>query len=80
VTFTGIAANVRSGTVNFAPAIAATGGTAWFSLEEPPSLTFTVTPVIGGGGAVPEPTSMLLLGTGLLTGARRWRRRNRNTK
>ncbi len=58
VTYSGINLALTSGTVNFAGGIAASGGTAWFSLEEPPSLNITVTPT-------PEPASLLLLGTGL---------------
>jgi hypothetical protein len=68
VSFTGFNAGLTSGTVNFAPAIAANGGTAWFSLEEPPSLNLTVTP------SVPEPGSLILLGTGILALARRLRK------
>jgi len=62
VSFSNIAGNHLSGTVNFLNGgIAAGGGTSWFSLEEPPSLNFTVTP-----SAVPEPTTIVLLATGLL--------------
>jgi len=75
VTFTNIASNGRSGTVNFAPAIAALGGTAWFSLEEPPSLSIVVTPPIA---AVPEPATLTLFASGLVgAGISRWRRRHR---
>jgi PEP-CTERM motif len=69
VTFTNIAANRRSGTVNFGPLIAPLGGTAWFSLEEPPSLD-----IIVGPGQVPEPGTLTLLASGLI-GISRWRRR-----
>jgi hypothetical protein len=66
VTFTNFTAN--AGTVNFAPGIAANGGVAWFSLEEPPTLNIIVTP------RVPEPTTLVLFGTGLLAVARRLRK------
>ncbi len=49
-----------SGTVNFAPGIAANGGTAFFSLEGPVSKSLTV------GPSVPEPASVFLFGSALL--------------
>jgi hypothetical protein len=52
-----ISTDQQSGTVNFlAGGIAPNGGTSWFSLEEPPS-AFPETP---------EPTTFVLLGTGLV--------------
>jgi hypothetical protein len=63
--FTGINAGLTSGTVNFVGGIAA-GAHTWFSLEEPPASLGN----IGGGGvvggAVPEPTPLLLAGMGIL--------------
>lgn len=44
VSFSGINGARTSGTVNFSPAIAANGGTSWFSLEFPPSLNLLVAP------------------------------------
>ena len=49
-----------TGTVVFGASGIADGATAYFSLEGPPSLNLT--PV----GTVPEPASLMLLGTGLL--------------
>ena len=60
VTFSGINGADTAGTVNFAGGIGANGGTAFFSLEGPVDLNLQV------NSAVPEPSSLLLLGTGLL--------------
>ena len=60
-TFSGISGNDDTGTITFAGGIA-DGSTAFFSLEGPVSLTATgVT-----NSSVPEPNSLLLLGTGIL--------------
>ena len=60
VTFSGINGADMAGTVNFAGGIGANGGTSFFSLEGPVDLNLQV------NSAVPEPSSLLLLGTGLL--------------
>jgi hypothetical protein len=59
--FNNIAANGTSGNVNFITAIAANGGTAFFSLENPLVAANFNPPVVGG---VPEPSTwaMMLLG------------------
>lgn len=49
-----------SGIVNFAPGIAANGGTGWFSLEGPVALDLTV------GSGTPEPATFGLIGVGLI--------------
>lgn len=54
-----LATSCTTGTVNFAPGIAANGGTAWFSLEEPPSLNLTVSAPTTT--STPEPSSLWLL-------------------
>jgi len=61
--FSNVSANQQSGTVNF-PGIPANGGTSFFSLEEPPSVTINVAPT-SPSPRVPEPASLLLLGVGL---------------
>lgn len=69
VSFSGINSTDTAGTVNFSPGIAA-GGSSWFSLEDPVSVT-SISP------GVPEPSSIFLLGAGLLGIATRLRRRGR---
>jgi hypothetical protein len=59
VTFTNISGNLNSGTVNFGPAVAANGGTGYFSLEGLPSASLVITS--GGGGGTPAPPSLVLL-------------------
>jgi hypothetical protein len=69
VSFSGINGAATTGTVNFAGGIA-NGATAFFSLEGPADLTHL--------GVVPEPTSIVLLGTLLLGAAAGLRRRVKN--
>jgi opacity protein-like surface antigen len=58
--------NANTGTVSFSPAVPASGGTTYFSLEGQPSasLGVVVSTGPGGGGAVPAPSSITLLGIG----------------
>lgn len=59
ITFSNISSNKFTGTVNFPGiGVAANGGTAWFSLEGNAGTT--------NFGTVPEPTSMMLFGSGLV--------------
>lgn len=57
-TFTNISVSGNTGTVVFGASGIAIGGTAYFSLEGPPSVNLTP--------AVPEPGSLALLGFGLV--------------
>jgi hypothetical protein len=52
--------NSSAGTVHFSPGIAGSGGSSYFSLEEPPTANLIVT------SGVPEPGTLGLLGSGLL--------------
>jgi hypothetical protein len=58
--FTGITGAATSGTVDFVTALAANGGSTYFSLEE------ALTPSQITVGTTPEPSTLLLLGTGAL--------------
>ena len=60
VSFTGIGGTLDSvGTVVLTGGLA-TGASTWFDLEGPVTAT-----IISGGGGVPEPASLVLIGTGL---------------
>ena len=64
--FTNINNTATSGTVNFIAALAANGGTSYFSLEEAPAGGLAITGT-ASTSVTPEPSSLALLGTGVMT-------------
>lgn len=64
--FTNISPDDTMGTVNFLTALAANGGSTYFSLEESFDAANPPTPTPPGPTVTPEPQSLLLLGTGAL--------------
>jgi PEP-CTERM motif len=75
VTFSGIAGNHQSGTVNFTGGVRP-GGTVWFGLEDAISSASQIIPGTPGGTVVPEPASMACFSFGMsLLGLLAWRRK-----
>ena len=63
-TFSNISGNGNSGVVNFNPAIAANGGSTYFSLEGLPTASLTVTVGTTPPTSAPAPSSITLLAVG----------------
>jgi hypothetical protein len=59
--FTNINASATSGTVNFVTALAANGGNTYFSFEE----ALVPSQIIGANPTVPEPSTLLMMGSGI---------------
>ena len=73
--FTNISADQTMGTVDFVTALAANGGSTYFSLEEAFDPSNPPMPMPGPTSVTPEPGSLLLLGSGALAMAGAVRRR-----